>query len=135
VNWSEYRDKLLPIVEQTEIKNNHRAAKQIDLALLKKRAFLFLVPNGFFVLRPIIEKGEIYNEVLFAYSFATGNTIKHQATIATLTRQIGGKGVIVYTVLKTLIKLLKRLGYQQQSVDGRIVKLIKVVIPESSGIS
>lgn len=125
VQWDQFRAKLLPIVEQAANKNNHHFDKQVDKALLSNGAFLFLVNGGFFVLRPIYRDGLVHVEVLFAYSERPGNMRKYQPVIERLTREIGGRSVIFYTALKTVVKFSEKKGYVLDTHKNHIYKLVK----------
>lgn len=83
--------------------------------------------DGFFVLQPHEIDREIYTLVLFAYSFTAHSVLRYQRTIETLTRDIGAKGIVLYTVVKPLVKLLLKMGYHEVSRDGRDIKLIKEI--------
>lgn len=53
LSYESWRSRVLPLMEQTEKRNQHWFAKQVDEALLNGRASLFLVEEGFFVLSPV----------------------------------------------------------------------------------
>ncbi|OEE65847.1 hypothetical protein A1OO_08545 [Enterovibrio norvegicus FF-33] len=118
--WPDYRDVLLPIIQETQTRNQHAFAKEIDEALTDGSAFLFVGADGFFVLRPFERNnGTLWVTVMFAFNWA-GNAIeRYQATVEKLSRQIGARGLDLYTKVAGLSLLFERQGFQQISVrDG-----------------
>ena len=126
VPWRDYRHKLMPFIQRTEKINGHIFADQIDKALSEDKAFLFIAPEGFLVLQPTFLDKKEYVIVLFAFSFTSHNMLKYQPVIEELTLDLGAHGVVLYTVLKTVVRACLRLGYKQSSVDdSNIIRLIK----------
>ncbi|EGR4078517.1 hypothetical protein [Vibrio cholerae] len=89
-------------MEQTEKRNQHRFAKQVDEALLDGRASLFLVEEGFFVLEPSLDNGEMQVWVLFAWSNSKGAFKRHLPTVEQLAKRIKAKRLLLNTAVKAL---------------------------------
>ncbi|HDB1449135.1 TPA: hypothetical protein O6E21_001475 [Vibrio cholerae] len=89
-------------MEQTEKRNQHWFAKQVDEALLNGRASLFLVEEGFFVLEPSLDNGEMQVWVLFAWSNQKGAHKRHLATVEQLAKRIKAKRLLLNTAVKAL---------------------------------
>ncbi|EMB49771.1 Uncharacterised protein [Vibrio mimicus] len=89
-------------MEQTEERNQHWFAKQVDEALLNGRASLFLVEEGFFVLEPSLDNGEMQVWVLFAWSNQKGALKRHLATVEQLAKRIKAKRLLLNTAVKAL---------------------------------
>ncbi|ASK54266.1 hypothetical protein EA004_09310 [Vibrio anguillarum] len=89
-------------MEQTEKRNQHRFAKQVDEALLDGRASLFLVEEGFFVLEPSLDNGEMQVWVLFAWSNRKGAFKRHLPTVEQLAKRIKAKRLLLNTAVKAL---------------------------------
>lgn len=89
-------------MEQTEKRNQHWFAKQVDEALLNGRASLFLVEEGFFVLEPSLDNGEMQVWVLFAWSNQKGALKRHLPTVEQLAKRIKAKRLLLNTAVKAL---------------------------------
>ncbi|EGR1447200.1 TPA: hypothetical protein ACGF8L_001490 [Vibrio cholerae] len=89
-------------MEQTEKRNQHWFAKQVDEALLNGRASLFLVEEGFFVLEPSLDNGEMQVWVLFAWSNQKGALKRHLATVEQLAKRVKAKRLLLNTAVKAL---------------------------------
>ena len=126
-SWSEYRDKLLPIIRRTEQRNHHQFTDEIDSALSNERAFLFLVSDGFMVLQPVPENGVVSVNVMFAYNEGRDAIVRYQAVIEQLTREIGGRGVHFYTKVAGLKPIAEKMGYALESVQDGIHKYKKTL--------
>lgn len=124
--YSKWRDRLLPIIEQTEQRNDHEFANQVDEALLSGRASLFLVDDGFFVLEPSFIEGEMVVCILFAYSFNKGSADIYLPLIERLTKQSGAKKLLLWTAVKKLHSVLVAHDFQKTE-SGHIDRWEKVI--------
>ena len=125
-SWPDYRINLLPVIERAAERNRHKFAEQVDKALSDERAFLFLIEDGFFVLRPIVDdNNDIHNEVMFAYCWGGTGVNTYQPLVEEMTRMIEGKSVIAYTTLKPLGRLMLAKGYRLDSKKDRVMKWVK----------
>lgn len=102
LSYESWRYRVLPLMEQTEKRNQHWFAKQVDEALLDGRASLFLVEEGFFVLEPSLDNGEMQVWVLFAWSNQKGALKRHLATVEQLAKRIKAKRLLLNTAVKAL---------------------------------
>lgn len=109
--YAKWRDKLLPLIEQTERRNQHEFARQIDEALLKGSASLFLVDDGFFVLEPKIREGVLHVCVLFAFSFVRGAADRQLPVIEMLAKEVGAQKLLFWTAVKKLHSVLIKHGF------------------------
>ncbi|GHY86635.1 hypothetical protein VCSRO75_1558 [Vibrio cholerae] len=100
--YERWRDNVLPLMEQTEKRNQHWFAKQVDEALLNGRASLFLVEEGFFVLEPSLDNGEMQVWVLFAWSNRKGALKRHLPTVEQLAKRVKAKRLLLNTAVKAL---------------------------------
>lgn len=100
--YERWRDNVLPLMEQTEKRNQHGFAKQVDEALLNGRASLFLVEEGFFVLEPSLDNGEMQVWVLFAWSNRKGALKRHLPTVEQLAKRVKAKRLLLNTAVKAL---------------------------------
>lgn len=116
-DWSNLRFKLFPIIEQTEKRNNHKFADEIDKALSNDRAFLFVGEDGFFVLQPISSKGIVTVNVMFAFNWESNAIDRYQYIIEQLSREIGARGLQLTTAVTGLVPLLKAQGWQQTNTN------------------
>jgi hypothetical protein len=114
-NYQEHRDKLLPIIESVGDKNNIDCSQQIDQALLDSRAFLFSSHSGFVVLQPTVKQGDLWVNIMFAYSEGTTALAQHMNEICWLAQIINATGVELYTVVKKLDRFLIRKGFTKDS--------------------
>ncbi|KUO39021.1 hypothetical protein ID065_05610 [Vibrio cholerae] len=89
-------------MEQTEKRNQHWFAKQVDEVLLNGRASLFLVEEGFFVLEPSFDNGEMQVWVLFAWSNQKGALKRHLPTVEQLAKRVKAKRLLLNTAVKAL---------------------------------
>ncbi|WP_309473903.1 hypothetical protein [Vibrio cholerae] len=89
-------------MEQTEKRNQHWFAKQVDEALLNGRASLFLVEEGVFVLEPCLDNGEMQVWVLFAWSNQKGALKRHLPTVEQLAKRVKAKRLLLNTAVKAL---------------------------------
>jgi len=120
--WLDYRDELLKIMLHTEKRNQLKFASQIDEALLNRRAFLFVSEDGFFVLKPIVdEDSNTHVEVLFAFSWTDNAIDKYQSVVEEMTLMIGGKSIIIYTIITGLMPILKKHGYTLKTTAERLM--------------
>ncbi len=124
--YSKWRDRLLPIIEQTEQRNDHEFANQVDEALLSGRASLFLVDDGFFVLEPSFIEGEMVVCVLFAYSFNKGSAAIYLPVMEKLAKEVGAKKLLFWTAVKKLNSVLVA-HYFQKTESGHIDRWEKVI--------
>ncbi|PSU69797.1 hypothetical protein C9J22_13030 [Photobacterium phosphoreum] len=123
-NWLKFREKLLPIIRETEQRNHHQFSDEIDQALSSDRAFLFVGEDGFFVLQPLSENSVVTVNVMFAFNWG-GNAIeRYQNRIEQLSREIGATGLELYTVVKSLVPLLEQQDWQLTNGD-RVMHFIK----------
>ncbi|WP_308318783.1 hypothetical protein [Vibrio metschnikovii] len=124
--YSKWRDRLLPIIEQTEQRNDHEFANQVDEALLSGRASLFLVADGFFVLEPSFIDGEMAVCVLFAYSFNKGSSAIYLPVMEKLAKEVGAKKLLFWTAVKKLHSVLVAHDFQKTE-SGHIDRWEKVI--------
>ncbi|EKO3632413.1 hypothetical protein M3894_002943 [Vibrio metschnikovii] len=113
-------------MEQTEKRNNHNFAGQIDEALLSGRASLFLVEDGFFVLEPSFIEGEMSVCILFAYSFNKGSAGLYLPLIERLSKEVGAKKLLFWTAVKKLNSVLVAHDFQKTE-GGHIDRWEKVI--------
>ncbi|TGZ32576.1 hypothetical protein EQ875_03857 [Photobacterium damselae subsp. damselae] len=125
-NWLEFHEKLLPIIKQTEQRNNHMFADEIDEALSEGRAFLFVGADGFFVLQPLSNDGVVTVNVMFAFNWESNAIHRYQSVIEQLSREIGARGLELTTAVKGLVPLLESEGWQQENTD-RIMRWTKTL--------
>lgn len=118
-NYQKHRSLVLPIIKKTDEINQHDFANEIDQALLDDRAFLFLMECGFFVLQPTIKQGEVWVNIMFAYSSGTVALASYMNEICKLAKMIDAKGVELYTVVKKLEPFLIRKGFVKDSGESR----------------
>nr|WP_237359148.1 MULTISPECIES: hypothetical protein [Vibrio] len=102
LSYESWRFRVLPLMEQTEKRNQHWFAKQVDEALLDGRASLFLVEEGFFVLEPSLDNGEMQVWVLFAWSNRKGALKRHLPTVEQLAKRVKAKRLLLNTAVKAL---------------------------------
>lgn len=126
VLWDSYRDKLLPIIQQIEQRNNHMFADEIDKALSEDRAFLFIGDDGFFVLEPLSRNGIVRVNVMFAFNWGANAIDRYQSTIERLAREIGARSIELYTAVKGLIPLLENNNWRMDS-DGHVMHWVKTL--------
>lgn len=121
--YAKWRSKLYPILKRTEHNNRHAFANDVDLALLNRKAFLFISEHGFFVLEPI-DGDKVC--VMFAYSFVQGAVRAYQPEIERLSREIGAKQIVFYTALgKAFARVCTRLGYRKIGQNENVSTWIK----------
>ncbi|MFB1077628.1 Uncharacterised protein [Photobacterium damselae] len=106
--WGSHRERLLKIIKQTEKRNNHRFADEIDKALSEGRAFLFIGQDGFFVLEPLSSKGLVRINVMFAFNWGGDAINRYQTMIERLAREAGARSLELYTAVKGLVPLLEQ---------------------------
>lgn len=127
-NWPDYRDKLFPIIQHTERRNNHRFADEINSALSNERAFLFVATDGFMVLQPISEPGGIISvNIMFAYNDGGDAIVRYQPVVERLAQEIGGYSVHFYTKVAGLAPIAEQMGYQLVSHQDGIQKYTKTI--------
>ncbi|WP_237333925.1 hypothetical protein, partial [Vibrio anguillarum] len=97
-----WRYRVLPLMEQTERRNRHAFAKQVDEALLNGRASLFLVEEGLFVLEPSLDNDEMQVWVLFAWSVRKGALKRQLPRVEHLAKRIQAKKLLLNTAVKSL---------------------------------
>ncbi|UWY94966.1 hypothetical protein N4267_18720 [Vibrio cholerae] len=102
LSYESWRSRVLPLMEQTEERNQHWFAKQVDEALLDGRASLFLVEEGVFVLEPSLDNGEMQVWVLFAWSNRKGALKRHLPTVEQLAKRVKAKRLLLNTAVKAL---------------------------------
>nr|WP_254309007.1 hypothetical protein [Vibrio cholerae] len=102
LSYESWRSRVLPLMEQTEKRNQHWFVKQVDEALLNGRASLFLVEEGFFVLEPSLDNGEMQVWVLFAWSNQKGAFKRHLPTVEQLAKRVKAKRLLLNTAVKAL---------------------------------
>ncbi|MDV2358865.1 hypothetical protein Q5N46_00725 [Vibrio cholerae] len=102
LSYKSWRSRVLPLMEQTEKRNQHWFVKQVDEALLNGRASLFLVEEGFFVLEPSLDNGEMQVWVLFAWSNRKGALKRHLPTVEQLAKRVKAKRLLLNTAVKAL---------------------------------
>ena len=124
-SWEQWREKLLPIIQQTAERNDHSFAEFLDKALSSDRAFLFCSEDGFFVLMPVEERRRMVVEVSFAYCWADNGIMTYQEVIETLAREIGADALRLFTMVEKLIPLLTEQGYQKVSGSERVMCWMK----------
>lgn len=119
-SWSEYRDKLLPIIERTAQRNEHDFVGQVDEALNDDRAFLFIADDGFMILKPTHRSGCVWVTVMFAFNWGENAIERYQPEIEKMTKQIGGRGVELYTAVTALSPILCGQGYERTGQEGKV---------------
>ncbi|CZF79741.1 hypothetical protein [Grimontia marina] len=119
-DWASYRDRLLPIIRQTATRNGHDHTQDIDHALLAKRAFLFLCPDGFVVLTLRGKKKARRLLVLFAYGWGEDLITRYQPQIDDMARRAKAQKVELYTAVSGLAPLLAQQGYIRSQTKGRV---------------
>ncbi|MGR5241752.1 hypothetical protein ACPV36_12715 [Photobacterium damselae] len=124
--WDNHRDKLLPIIQQTERRNNHKFADEIDKALSDGRAFLFIGADGFFVLEPLSRNGIVRVNIMFAFNWGANAIDRYQSTIERLAREIGARSIELYTAVKGLIPLLENNNWRMDS-DSHVMHWVKTL--------
>lgn len=102
LSYESWRYRVLPLMEQTEKRNQHWFAKQVDEALLDGRASLFSVEEGFFALEPSLDNGEMQVWVLFAWSNRKGALKRHLPTVEQLAKRVKAKRLLLNTAVKAL---------------------------------
>ncbi|MFL7024251.1 hypothetical protein [Enterovibrio norvegicus] len=118
--WPKYRERLLPIMEEVALRNRHDFAKDVDDALLNGSAFLFVAEDGFLVLRASPREAVLWVTVMFAFNCG-GNAIeRYQAKVEEMTRQIGGRGIELFTAVEALSSSLLERGYVQREKAGNV---------------
>lgn len=124
-SYSQWRDKLLPIIQKAAEDNRHPFAENVDRALLNSKAFLFLSEDGFVALQPMDGKAVC---VLFAYSFTQGSTAKYQPEIEVLSKKIGATSIVFHTTLDgAFATLCRRLGYRKLKQNEHISTWVKEI--------
>lgn len=118
--WGEWRDKLFPIIQQTELRNQHQFSQQIDEALSTERASLFCSEDGFFVLKPELKDKDMEVVVLFAFCWASNGIETYQSVIESLSQDIGAVRLRVYTVIEKLEPVLIGQGYVKEHGSSRV---------------
>lgn len=102
LSYELWRSRVLPLMEQTEKRNQHWFAKQVDEALLDGRASLFLVEEGVFVLEPSLDNGEMQVWVLFAWSNRKGALKRYLPTVEQLAKRVKARRLLLNTAVKAL---------------------------------
>ncbi len=120
VPWQTHRKTLLPLIERTATRNRHGFARQVDEALCRETAFLFISLDGFVVLAPVEKHGALWVNVLFTLAWGEKAIARYQGDIERLTRQIGGRGIACQTAVKALAAHLAQAGYRKTSGARRI---------------
>ncbi|PCE67528.1 hypothetical protein E8E00_04905 [Salinivibrio sp. YCSC6] len=118
--WLNYRLHLLPIIRKTQSRNNHFFADEIDDALLDERAFLFLAEDGFVVLQPTARNGLSWLNVMFAFNWGGNAITRYQSEIELKGRQMGARGVELFTAVPGLEQALLANGYVKTSGAARV---------------
>jgi hypothetical protein len=125
--WADFKDRLFPIIQKTQSRNDHQFADEIDNALRTERAFLFLVKDGFTVLLPKRRDGLPWLNVMFAFSWG-GNAIdRYQSEVELKARQMGARGVELYTAVEGLEQALLDNGYVKTTGEARIQHWEKIL--------
>ncbi|WP_407330547.1 hypothetical protein [Enterovibrio sp. 27052020O] len=127
VEWGECRSKLLPIMAKTATRNSHDFTQQVDDALTNGSAFLFIADDGFMVLKPTTRNGVIWVTVMFAFNWGGDAISRYQSHIETMTRQIGGRGVELFTAVAALSPILLDQGYSKAGEQDGIQHWQKVL--------
>lgn len=93
---------------------------EIHDACLNKQAFLFVRPEGGWVLKPLAENGTVGVLVWAAWSNGRDGMGRYQPEIEQLARQIGGRWLRFHTRRRGFLRLAPRLGWRRvaDSVDG-----------------
>jgi len=92
--------------------------RDIKDACLNKRAFLFVAPEGFVVLKPQAKNAVRSILVWVAYSMS-GTAINDYADkIESLARETGSTHLDFYTVRRGFDKLAPTLGWSKERVEG-----------------
>ncbi|MGF1727078.1 hypothetical protein [Photobacterium nomapromontoriensis] len=125
--WSRYRSKLLPVIQTIEQRNSHQFSDEVDKALSSERAFLFVAQDGFLVLQPLSQGGTVTVNVMFAFNWGDSAISRYQHTIERLSRDIGARGLELYTVVVGLIPSLEMQGWQMTPSDNRIMHWTKTL--------
>ncbi|SIO96092.1 hypothetical protein [Vibrio spartinae] len=124
-DYRKHRSRILPFILRAQQRNNDQFANQIDSALLECRAFLFLCDGGFYVLQPTIRNGVVWVNIMFAQSLGKCVLSTHMSEIHQLTRQVGGRGIELFTAVDRLSGFLRRQGFSKDSSNDRVQHWIK----------
>ncbi|WIG70703.1 hypothetical protein KEC58_15740 [Photobacterium damselae] len=120
------RQKLLPIIQSTEKRNQHTFSDDIDKALSEGRAFLFIGQDGFFVLEPLSSKGLVRINIMFAFNWGGDAINRYQTMIERLAREAGARSLELYTAVKGLVPLLKQHQWQMTG-DEPVMHWVKTL--------
>ncbi|WP_059121078.1 hypothetical protein [Vibrio sp. MEBiC08052] len=124
-DYRKHRLRILPFITGAQQRNKDPFADQIDRALLECRAFLFLCGGGFYVLQPTLRNGVVWVNIMFAQSLGQCVLSTYLSDIHQLTRQIGGRGIELFTTVERLSGFLRRQGFSQDSSNDRVQHWIK----------
>jgi hypothetical protein len=110
--WSKHRDRLKePIYRIGKLANDPDLFNSIDKACSHERAFLFLSPDGFFVLRPRYRSESPFVELSVAHCQGGNGIIRYQPHIITLARKGKAKFIEFLTARKGLDRIAPRHGW------------------------
>lgn len=102
-HWPEVEPGLLRAKEKCG--DQTTSLTEIREACRKKQAFLFLVPEGFFILRPQSANGIPEVFVWFVHGRGAGLIKKYLSSIDHLAREIGARRVLFYSARKGYARL------------------------------
>lgn len=96
---------------------------EIQNACLNQQAFLFVRPQGGWVLKPIVDKGVVGVLVWAAWSSKPDGIKNHQPEIEKLCRMIGGRFMRFHSGRRGFLRLASSMGMAQTGTDeaGRFI--------------
>lgn len=123
VAWVNHSERLKePITRIGKNANDPDLYHHINEACLNERAFLFLVPDGFFILWPRIKKGNAFIEVTVASCYSGNATQKHLPHIIRLAKCGKAKYIEFATARRGFNKIAPKQGWVNSGVrDGLII--------------
>jgi hypothetical protein len=98
--------------------NRPHLHSSIRRACLNKRAFLFVAPKGFVVLKPRAKDGLKSILVWVAYSKSGTAISDYSDDIENLARETGSSHLDFYTVRRGFDRLAPKLGWSKKHVEG-----------------
>ncbi|WP_299076504.1 hypothetical protein [uncultured Paraglaciecola sp.] len=114
VSWPKHRDRLKePITRIGNIANDPHLYQKIDKACSNERAFLFLIPDGFFVLWPRYINRVPYIEVTVASCHGGNAMIRYQHHIKRLAEKGNASFIEFLTARKGFDKLAPKHGWRR----------------------
>jgi len=110
--WSQHRDRLKPIIDKIGLKASEpELYTNIDKACSNEQAFLFLVHDGFFILRPRYQRQITYMDLVVGYSEGVNAMVKYLPVLISLAKQGEAQFLRFYSVRKGFDKVALRYGW------------------------